>query len=451
MLSALGYLVLVGMAAAMLYSYTKPPFAFVMVLCLYPLKQLQMTYMSMFAVNSSYFNFLVFACVAAGVVGNLVRTPGFFQGYFNRVLLLLLVLYAYVLAGITYSPVPDNALARVRDGAPYWVMQVLLLPLLFNSLDDFRKVFVPALLVGCVTCVLFFTNPNASFLSGRLTLNIPLAGADYRGNPLATAQLGGHIAIIATLMLPARKTWLMHAIRLGTIVLGLGIAIAAGSRGQLALAVMSMVFFYPMARQVKNIKQFFLTAAGFGVFAVVAYVTMRLFLGQDAEQMRRWDLAEWGTQTTERSADAFRLLVTWWGNPAAWPFGLGTNYFSYIRGETLSYAHNVIIELISENGIVGITMYSIVGIWVLRSCLNLWQDFKEDPVGRAVVACLCAQIFYLTLLSYKQGTFVGLPEPYYLWVVAAKVAIQERARIAAWYASQPWLAYDQPSAERAAS
>lgn len=424
--AALGYLVLVAMAAGMLVSYTRPWFCFVAVLCLYPLKQLQMTYMPVFAANSSYFNFLVAAWVGAGVLGNLIRSRDVFTGYMNKSMALLLVLYGYVLLCVLWSAAPENAMARIRDGAAYWVMQVLLFPLCFNNLNDFRKTFAPTIVVGAVVCFLFFINPNASYFAGRLTLRILGAGEEMRGNPLATAQLGGQIAIIAVLMLPQRATWLMHAIRLGAIFTGLGLAVAAGSRGQLALALLSMVLFYPMARKVKDLKTFFATAVGVGVFGALAFFTLSLFLKQDVEQATRWNLAEWGTQAEERSADAFRLVVQYWESPGHWLLGLGTNSFSAIRGESLSYAHNVLVEVLCENGIVGLVMYLTITWWVFKDHRDLWRAYAEDPVGRATVACLAAQGLYLTLLSYKQGTFVGLPEPYYLWVLASRFMYRER-------------------------
>jgi len=443
MLTAFGYLMLVGMAAGMLYSFSRPPFAFVLVVCLYPLKQLQMTYMGFFAQNSSYFNFLVFACVAAGVLGNLTRNRAAMGGFLNKANVLLLLLYVYVLMGVAWTPVADNAWARIRDGAPYWAMQVLLLPFLFSSLDDVRKTFVPAMLVGLLSCVLFFTNPNASFYAGRLTLNIPLAGMEYRGNPLATAQLGGHIAIIAALMLPLRAGWLLNGVRMAALFMGLGMAVAAGSRGQLAAAVLSILLFYPLARRVANIRQFFLTATGVAVFGLVGIIAIKFFLGQDAEQLGRWNITEWGKQTGERSADAFHLIEAWWANPGAWALGLGTNYFSFLRGEPMSYAHNVLLELIGENGLVGITMYLVVAWLVFTSARDLWRMFSEDPAGRATLACLFAQAIFLTILSYKQGTFVGLPEPYYIWVLITKLAVTERVRQSEWMQQREWDAYAQ--------
>lgn len=443
MLTAFGYLMLVGMAAGMLYSFSRPPFAFVLVVCLYPLKQLQMTYMGFFAQNSSYFNFLVFACVAAGVLGNLTRNRAAMGGFLNKANVLLLLLYVYVLMGVAWTPVADNAWARIRDGAPYWAMQVLLLPFLFSSLDDVRKTFVPAMLVGLLSCVLFFTNPNASFYAGRLTLNIPLAGMEYRGNPLATAQLGGHIAIIAALMLPLRAGWLLNGVRMAALFMGLGMAVAAGSRGQLAAAVLSILLFYPLARRVANIRQFFLTATGVVVFGLVGVIAIKIFLGQDAEQLGRWNITEWGKQTGERSADAFHLIEAWWANPGAWALGLGTNYFSFLRGEPMSYAHNVLLELIGENGLVGITMYLVVAWLVFTSARDLWRMFSEDPAGRATLACLFAQAIFLTILSYKQGTFVGLPEPYYIWVLITKLAVTERVRQSEWMQQREWDAYAQ--------
>lgn len=424
MMGALGLLVLAGMMLAFLVCYKRPSLAFVLVLALFPLKQLQMTYMGIFAQHSSYFNFIVFACVASGALGCLSGGRGAFMGYGNRVFYGLAFLYAYAIIALLYTPAPENALARMKEGAPYWLMQVALLPLVIVNIEDVRKTFNPALFIGIIVIILFLTNPNRRFSSGRMMLFIP--GTEYYGNPLATAQMGAHIAIIAALMLPARTSMLINGARLVAILLGLGLALAAGSRGQLALAVIAMILFYPMARRVANIKQFFLTVAGLGVTGLVILLALKLFLGQDAEQTARWDFAEWVRQFYDRFGQAMILLEAWAQRPIAWPFGLGTNAYSYYSGVSLSYAHNAIIEMLGEYGLFGLTVYFFIFAWMYKDCKAIWLRYADDPVYRATAACLVAQCFFLTGLSYKQGALIGAPEPYYLWAIIAKIAAQAR-------------------------
>jgi len=452
-MSALGYIVLACVVAGVLYCYFRPSFTLVLLMAFYPLKQLEMSYLAVFAMNSAYFNYIVFMGVCLGVLGNITRSREAFWGYGNKFVGLLLTLYCFALLAVLYTPSREWAMDRVRDGAPYWVMQILLLPLCFSSLADVRKAIAPTILACTLVVVLFLTNPKASFYAGRLTLDIGIlgVGGEARGNPLATAQMGGHLALFAALMLPARAAWFMHLLRLAGVFLGLGIAVAAGSRGQLAMAIIVLVAFYPMARKVKDIKQFFLFSLGFMMMAGLCVVALSYFLGQNKEQANRWDLDRWSDAMTGRSWEALRLVDAWWDSPAHWVFGLGTNAFSGISGDQHSYAHNIFIEMLGELGLFGLTVFLVLLTWVIKMSRELFRTFSDDPGGRATAAVLLSQGAYLGLLALKQGTFVSIPEPWYIWVLIAKIAMSERRHTMAYYAqhvehSEAWAGYEEAAA-----
>ncbi len=459
MLAVFGYLVLAALAASMVLCYQRPVFAFALVLILYPLKQLQMSYMPIFAQNSAWFNFIIFAGVCVAVVSSFSRTRGALLGYWNRYIALLLLMYVIALFSITFSPSQEYALERARDGAPYWVMQILLLPLVFTEVRDIQKFFLPFVIAGSGVIVLFLTNPQTNFYAGRLTLQIGYfqGVADYRGSPLATAQMGGQLAIVAALMLPTRATWFAHLARLVGVFLGLGIAVAAGSRGQLILALFVLALFWPVARAVRNIKAFVLNVVGFGVFAGIAMVTVRFFLAQDRHQGERWNLQAQIDTIGDRAWQAWRLIDAWLDEPLKWPFGLGTNAYSYISSEPHSYAHNLFIEMLGEHGIVGLTITIILLVMIFRASRDLWLRHREEPADRAGVAVMLALSTYLVLLSMKQGTFVGAPDTWYTAAIICKLMARERI-IDAWHASQhqsmdvPLVTYDdEPVPESASS
>lgn len=433
MSTALGYLVLAFLAGAIVWCYYRPSFAFVLVMTLYTLKQLQMTYLQVFVTNSTWFNYIVFLAVVVGAGSNLLRSREALRGYWNKFFGTLVFLYIFALFSLLYTPSQQFGMDRARDGGPYWLMQVFLLPLCFSNLNDFRKAVTPTIITGVVIVLMFLANPRAGYVSGRLTLNIGeyLGVADYRGNPLATAQLGGHLALLAALMLPLRAAWFMHAFRVAGVFLGLGIAVAAGSRGQLAIAILVMIAFYPLARQVKDIKQFFLTAIGLGVMSALALISLSFFVGQDRLQANRWDPSTWGENLEGRGFEAWKLMEAWAASPMHWLFGLGVNAFSFISGDAHSYAHNIFIEMLGELGLFGLVIFCVLLTWLFKMSRELFVTYKDDPVGRATVAVLLSQAAYLGLLALKQGTFVSIPEPWYIWVLVAKFATAERLNAAA--------------------
>ncbi|GJQ29076.1 MAG: hypothetical protein HBSAPP03_09600 [Phycisphaerae bacterium] len=432
MLTVLGYLVLVGMAACWVLCYRRPGFALGLVMVLYTAKQLQMSYMGVFLEHSAWFNYLVFFGVCLAVVASMSRHRTMWFGAWNRVLALTLFMYLFALFAMLYSPSREYAMDRAKDGAPYWLMEAVLLPLVFVELRDVQKFCMPFLVVASAVVLLFLTNPHTTFYAGRLTLQMGFfrGVADYRGNPLATAQLGGYLAIVAALMLPMRATWVANMMRLGAVFLGLGIAISAGSRGQLILAVLVIVLFWPLARSVRNPKQFFVNSFGFGMFAVVAFFALRFFITQNVEQDARWNPQRQLETIGHRAWEAWRLIDAWLEQPLKWPFGLGTNAYSFISGEPHSYAHNVFIELLGELGLLGFACGVVLVVWIIRDGRLFWHTHRHDPPARATATVLLALAAYNLLLAMKQGTFVGPPDAWYVALIISKLVARDQALVA---------------------
>jgi hypothetical protein len=61
----------------------------------------------------------------------------------------------------------------------------------------------------------------------------------------------------------------------------------------------------------------------------------------------------------------------------------------------------------------------------------LFRMHAHDPFERGTVAALLAMCFYLFVLSQKQYTFISVPEPWWLWIIMAKIATLERRTLAA--------------------
>lgn len=429
MAQALGYAMLIATLASIVYCFFRPSFAIVLVFALYPAKQLIQSYLAVFSQNSAYYNYLIFLAVLAAVLGNISRNPNTWRGYGNRVFILTLILYFYALVGTLWSPGATNAWGLISKGYPYWIMQVLLLPLAVASLDEFRKSLVPTLVVGVTCAVLFFTNPSAQWWAGRLTLDVMQLGNIEidRGNPLAMGTMGGMLMITAALMKPTRAGTLILLLRIGAIFAGLGMAIASGSRGQTVLAVLAGVMMFPLARRVKNVQQFFVTCMLGGLFAVMAFAAFKLFLGQNTNQTTRWSLDTWQDIVDGRAMTAWKMAEVYISSPGNWLMGLGTNAFSEIAGATdVPYAHNLPLEMLCELGIIGLVIFTLISYMVLKDSKDLFSAFSADDQARATVAVLFGQALYLTFLSFKQGTFVSIPEPWYLWMFIAKLAAADR-------------------------
>ena len=185
----LGYLILAMVGLGLIGVIFRPQFALVLVVSLYPLKQLIGSYLPVFVQNSAAFNVMVFAAVLLAVLSRIAKRQRPTAGLLNWLTAITVFLYLYATLAIAWSP--GNGAHRWMDGYAYWAMNVVLLPLTLITIEDFRKSLVPLLLVGVIVAVLFYTNPNASWYSGRFTIYI--AGrntvSEIRGNPLAVGQI----------------------------------------------------------------------------------------------------------------------------------------------------------------------------------------------------------------------------------------------------------------------
>lgn len=429
MTTVLGVLVLLVVGVWLLASYFRPPIAITLLIVLYTLKQNLQTYFSFFLLHSSAFNVLVAVGVGLGLVGSMQRDRFAFVGYKSGYAGLLGLLYLYCVSAMLWTP--DASLPYATDlfivGIPYWTLQVLMLPALFSSMDRFRSAFGPTLIFASVVAVLFLTNPAGNYYQGRYVLELGnLTGKDF-GNPLASAQMGGQMAFIAALMIPrgSKMFWLL--VRAAAIILGLALAVRAGSRGQLVFSVFLMVALFPMARKVRNLSQFFLTAGGLAFVALLGYFTISILISGSETEQSRWSTNLATKHFDERFATA-QLLIDWWvSEPSRWLFGLGANAFSSLPGYGGSYVHNALVEMVCEYGLFGLGLFSALAFVTGRHALELFRRHRDDPPQRAATAVLIAIGLYSFFLALKQGQFLGTPEPYCFWLLIAKINLSERA------------------------
>jgi hypothetical protein len=433
-MTVLGIVVLGFLAIWLLVSYFRPPLAFVLMIVLYPLKQVEQTYLPFFVTNSALFNIIVGFCVLAAALGSISRNRRAIADMWGPFTATLVLLFLFAVASLVWSPSQKEAIGILSAGLPYWLMQVLLIPIIFATARDYRSTLGPTLLIASIVAVLFLTNPLGVFVNARYVLKLGSGYDNDFGNPLASAQMGGQMAFIAALTI-ARKTslpWLLA--RIAALVLGLALAVEAGSRGQLLASVFLIVTMYPVARKVRDIKQFFLTAAGFGLMVSIAYLTIVVILSGDHGESSRWDLTLASEHTSERTREILLLMNWWWERPQNWVFGLGANAFTSIPGVGQGYVHNAVVELLCEYGFFGLGTFCALAFMTFRHSRELFRRHSEDPELRSAVAVLIAFGLYSFLLSLKQGAFLGSPEPYCFWLLIVKINCSER------YAEQSYQA-----------
>lgn len=423
-------LVLLGGGA---YVLCNPRWAFAMVVMLFPIKQVIQAY---FESQRGWGNIgpnVAVALLAAFALGTrLIQGDRVARPFWNGATVTVLLLYVWATMALAWTPSLNNALSLFGDGLPYHILLLLVLPLLLRDLQDARRMLTGIMLVGGVVSVLMMLSPAGTFWSGRLVLTVGAGGAGGgRGNPLAMAELGGIMSITAVLIRYERAGKVLTILRAGTFVLGLGMAILSGTRGQVLGAALVGILFYPLARQVKNVKQFSLVSAGLLVLGAGLYGMFSLFIGVSNQQ--NWTTAKMADSVSDRWGRLMVLMNEWGRDPIAWLIGLGPNAFSaFWRQEAtyVDYVHNVAGEALMELGLVGGLLFVGATYYTFRSGRDLWRIHRNDPDMRAAAAVLCGLSAYALILSLKQGCMYGMPAPFYWWLALACVSKAERLRAA---------------------
>jgi hypothetical protein len=221
------------------------------------------------------------------------------------------------------------------------------------------------------------------------------------GNPLAVAQTGG-LTIICAVMMTRMFKWDM-LVKLLIVGFCLVAIIKSGSRGQLIALAFALTVAFPFTYSVKNPK----IVVASGLFAVI--LAYGVFMGLDAF----WGGTE-GRYSTDAMSDDYsgrienvtRLVDAWLANPAAIIFGLG-NSASYDWDINGFYPHMVPMEILTEEGILGATLYVWVLAIVARDALYVMRRKTADRSDSAPFAILIGIMAYLFLLSFKQGSMLS--------------------------------------------
>lgn len=445
-MAAIGVLIALGIAGAIAYTLLQPRYAFVLVLIFFPLEQICEAYIPLLGRVHWLLNVLVgiTAVIAAGL--NLLRGQRPFLGLNNGQTWAVGALYALVLLGVPMSPSVEGAMQlAVREGIPYWILLMGVLPLLIGGLDDFRKMLPPYMLVGAVLSLLILINPHSSVQSGRLTVEIVnAAGEVERGNPLAVSELGAMVCVVSALLATRAGAMPLLVLRGACFLAGCAVLLASGSRGQAIAMVLAVVAFIPLAYRIRDPRQFVLMAAS-GLFVLVlGYVAIKLAVGHETAE--RWSAKSLSVNAMGRVEYSMGMFEAFLSHPGSWLLGLGTSAFNYYMPQEggFSYPHNLVTEIVTEHGIVGFSLLC-VSLWaVWRGWIGLWRANKADPGLRSAAAILGAMALVNLIQSLKQGSFIGIPTPFYFFLVVNKIATREQA--AGERVEREWLA-DQEYAE----
>ena len=419
---ALAILILLATVLVGLWSLKKSEWALLLVMTMWAFEQVLQTY-SPILMQRTWLANVLFAGIAGGaVLTRIFRGERVFAGYPNLAMLCIVGIFAYQYVAVLWAPQPEYVIPVMKTGFPYIILMMVFAPLLIKDIKQYEKLIFALLIIGTVMCLLIMFNPRASFGGERFTLSLGAEKGQRRGSPLAVASLGGMVALAAALIRFRGVGRVFIVARAVGFFSGLGLAILTGSRGQVLGVILVSILFYPMARRVKNVQQFFATALGAGVLVGALNFTWNFFIS--LENQARWTPEKLLDGVGRRFERVWDLFSAYLADPGAWLQGLGPGGYNSITG--LGYVHNSIVEVLCELGLFGFVLFSLA-IWCcFVEGRRVFHAYKEDPIRRSVVTILIALTFYQFFLSLKQGSIIGWPGPLMYILICSKILVTEQ-------------------------
>jgi hypothetical protein len=378
--------------------YRHPANAVSLTFTLYAFEQFAQAHVPFFVEHSWFLNILFAGMVGLAFVQRGLRGERIATGISHGTLLLA-SLYAMHPFSAIWTPKPELTLDLFVHSLPYIFLLTFLTPLVIDGPNDLQLALRNLWFTGAIVLVLVLFGTEFASNDRGVALKHLDGLKETTGNPLAVAGLGGAVAIIALVMTPLKGSF-GRFICVLTAMLGLYAAARTGSRGQFfgTAAVLGLAFIVQALMSRIRI----LSAVAFigaGVVAVLWMIHAASEFHGDRFAIERMEDA----YLLARVRPATIMIEAWAnGGPWAWAFGLGGSASYHYVGY---YPHMVPVEVLTELGIVGFSMYigfALVAIMRLRWLIGEVSDELKD-----VAICAGALFAFETMMSLKQGALLG--------------------------------------------
>lgn len=431
MLQAIAYPVfLIGC----LLGVVRPSWALALIVTMYAAEQLVQAAGGIFLSISPLANFMVAGVGGIAALRLAISSDRPFLGYFNAQWFGTLALFAWSMISLAWTPSYSTAFDLTNKGLPYFVLFILIAPILVRDADDVRRTLWAILVFGVPVAVGLIANPEVRSSSGRLGVAL---SATARTSPLAIGDHGGVLIIIAALFLPRDRSGASTLLRAGGLLLGLALALMSGSRGQVLFAVLISMLLFPLARSIRNLKGFLATALGILTIGAAVYFIAPIALDRFGAQ--RWDVGKLEEGATVRLQNAMVLVEAQAERPVTYLTGLGFNAFSaYTPSATEPYSHNVALDIFSELGLAAFALYASI-IWrAVSDCRRLMAMFANDPLHRSAIAAAIGLALFFLLLSLKQGNLWATGPLFMMLIVLRRLRLREECLLDERLAAEPF-------------
>lgn len=320
-------------------------------------------------------------------------------------------LFFYAATSLFWSPAFGKGVEQWNSFWPYIFLNVLFVPLLLRHSTDLQDGLSALLVLGTVLAIFvdLFVNWDNRFIGTFWDPNETI------WDPLAFPQMAGYVSL-AAILLRHEKSWKWTVLKFIAIVASIVLVVKSETRGQFILMVTIPMVFLPFSRPEVNFKNYASWAIVGILLIIVSIYTFESFTSNPD----RWSSSRFQSDWDDRVHMVSRLLHHWWressGDPVTLILGLG-NSASFASNIVGFYPHNLTIEVLGEEGILGLGMLLFL-LWVsFRTIVTAHRLSKHDTVQLGIWATLAASFVFGFLLSFKQGSLVGSGTHIFLFVI----------------------------------
>lgn len=400
----------------------QPGVALAGVICMFAIEQWAQGVNHFFLANHALINVLMGVLAVIGLAVQMFRNLFFFTRTGLSTIGIVVLLFLYAFMSTLWSPVTDISLEQWSSRLPYLILLVVMAPFLLSKVEDFNAAMTSLIWLSLVLTPLLLFTVN---WKGRAIVFEGMSMFGSTGNPLAPAQMAGCASIAIVFIKLANKNILWSIFKWFAFALNMMLIVKTGSRGQIFSTIISIAIFWPVGNRVNNMGSFMLAGLSLAFMAFVGSEALSYFWEND----KRFSEEGMKSSMTGRFDVAMLLLNKWVESPLSIVFGLG-NSASFDPRIIGFYPHNTLLEVIGEEGLVGLFLFLFIIYLYIKSVVATYKIVKDDSVLRGVLATLSATVLYLLMLSLKQGSLLGNLE-YFTYIMllggfAKLVAMQNK-------------------------
>jgi hypothetical protein len=389
----------------------RPPVSIAAILCIYGLKQWGQTSSSWLAAHGTFTNFAIGVIVLIALAVRAMRGKCVLCNV-RASTATVIALYLYAFLSVLWTPRPDLALDMWAMGTPYVLTAVLLAPLAVSDSEDLYSGYFGLLIFGgvLVFALLLFAKwgDRGVLISG--------VGTDET-NPLAIANLGGAVAGAAMFLRTRRFPVVSWTLRLLLVAASLALVVKSGSRGQLVATLATLVLMLPVAFNLSQMRGLVPILIAVAVVGFAAQYAAQQYIRHDDD---RWSQSDAASATSERWKMCQALLSHWAESPGTMLVGLGNS--AALDPDVVGfYPHDVPIETLGEEGVLGLAIYLGINGLALNSLLKAFRATKHDPRLRGLLAVAAANYIFTLLTTLKEGNMVGSAEFFLAAILLARM------------------------------